>query len=266
MSHKNPGLARSLDHLRRGRVAPRPETEVLGHADTRTDFTTPDCSELGKISANRWRLRLVYGLDAIEELAEIALCALNSGSAASAVCRSFPVEVDFGHYPDDDPVGRNLELSGATMRGCLAMFVVAACLAGCASGPTGGESLTSGFRSSAARLVIYRASAVGFAIQPDYVVDGRVIAGSQPAGFVVCDLPPGRHEVAVANLPISNNLFGHGSEKISIDLRAGSAAYLSAEPQPGIVAGQITLIQVTENQGRADTASLHQTNSTCGKA
>src|ERR1700740_112608 len=87
MSHKNPRLARSLDYLRRGRVAPRPETEVPGQADTRTDFTTPDCSELGKILANRWRLRLVYGLDAIEELAEIALCDLNSGSAVSAVCR-----------------------------------------------------------------------------------------------------------------------------------------------------------------------------------
>jgi hypothetical protein len=42
-------------------------------------------------------------------------------------------------------------------------------------------------------------------------------------------------------------------------LRAGSTAYLSAEPQMGIVTpGQITLVQVTENQGRADVASLHQ--------
>ncbi|MGO8909432.1 MAG: DUF2846 domain-containing protein [Bradyrhizobium sp.] len=127
--------------------------------------------------------------------------------------------------------------------------------------------MTNGVRSSAARLVIYRASAMGFAVQPNYVVDGRVIAGSQPAGFVVCDLPPGPHEVAVANMPLSSNLFGHGSEKISVDLRAGSTAYLSADPQMGIVTpGQITLIQVTENQGRADVTNLHQTNSVCGKA
>ena len=160
-----------------------------------------------------------------------------------------------------------MEFVGATMRGCLGIFVVAACLAGCASGPTGGETLTDSVRSSAARLVIYRASAVGFAVQPNYVVDGRVIAGSQPAGFVVCDLPPGPHEVAVANMPLSSNLFGHGSEKVSVDLRAGSTAYLSAEPQMGIVTpGQITLIQVTDNQGRTDVASLHQTKSACGKA
>jgi hypothetical protein len=108
---------------------------------------------------------------------------------------------------------------------------------------------------------------MGFAVQPDYLVDGRVIAGSQPAGFVVCDLSPGHHDVAIANLPLSNNLFGHGSEKMSVDLRAGSTAYLSAEPQVGIMMpGQITLIQVTENQGRTDVANLHQTNSACGKA
>jgi hypothetical protein len=122
-------------------------------------------------------------------------------------------------------------------------------------------------RSSAARLVIYRSSALGFAIQPNYVVDGRVIAGSQPGGFVVCDLPPGPHEVAVANMALSTNLFGHGSEKASIDLRAGSTAYLSAEPQMGLMTpGQITLIQVTENQGRTDVARLHQINGVCGKA
>jgi hypothetical protein len=128
-------------------------------------------------------------------------------------------------------------------------------------------TLTDSVRPSATRLVIYRASTFGFAVQPDYVVDGRVIAGSQPAGFVVCDLPPGPHEVAVSNMPLSTNLFGHGSEKISVDLRAGSTAYLSADPQLGIMTpGQITLIQVTENQGRADVANLRQTSGVCGKA
>ena len=151
------------------------------------------------------------------------------------------------------------------MRGC-GILVLAACLAGCASGPTGGEVLKGSVRSSAARLVIYRTSALGFAVQPNYVVDGRVIGGSQSAGFVVCELPPGPHEVAVANMPLSTNLFGRGSEKMSVDLRAGSTAYLSAELQMGIVTtGQITLIQVTEDQGRADVAKLHQTNSACGR-
>jgi Protein of unknown function (DUF2846) len=153
------------------------------------------------------------------------------------------------------------------MRGCLGIFVVAAFLSGCASGPMGGEALTDNVKPTASRVVIYRASAMGLAVQPNYVVDGRVIAGSQPAGFVVCDLPPGHHEVVVNNMPLSSNLFGHGSEKVSVDLRAGSTAYLSAEPQLGMVTpGQVTLIQVTENQGRGDVLKLHQTSSVCGKA
>jgi hypothetical protein len=151
--------------------------------------------------------------------------------------------------------------------GCLGAFVVATLLAGCASGPLGGAALTDNVKSNTARLVVYRTSALGFAVQPNYAVDGRVIGGSQAAGSVACDLPPGRHEVAVNNLPLSSNLFGQGSEKVSLDLRAGSTTYLSAQPQMGIVTpGAITLIQVTESQGRADVASLHQSNGSCGKA
>jgi len=151
--------------------------------------------------------------------------------------------------------------------GYLGALVVAACLAGCASGPMGSAALTDNVKSNTARLVVYRTSALGFAVQPNYVVDGRVIGGSQAAGFVACELPPGRHEVAVNNLPLSTNLFGQGSEKMSVDLRAGSTTYLSAQPQMGIVTpGAITLIQVTEDHGRADVASLHQSNGSCGKA
>jgi hypothetical protein len=131
----------------------------------------------------------------------------------------------------------------------------------------GGEALTDNVKASSARLVVYRSSALGFAVQPNYAVDGRVIGGSQAAGFLACDLAPGRHEVAVNNLPLSTNLFGQGSEKMSVELRAGSTTYLSAQPQMGIVTpGAITLIQVTESQGRADVASLHQSNGSCGKA
>lgn len=153
------------------------------------------------------------------------------------------------------------------MRRFVGIFVAAACLAGCASGPTGSMTLTDNVRPGATRLVIYRSSALGFAIQPNYVVDGRAIAGSQPGGFVMCDLAPGPHEIAVGNMPLTTNLFGHGSEKVNLDLRPGSTTYLSADPQMGIMMpGQITLLQVTENQGRADVANMHQISGTCGKA
>jgi hypothetical protein len=114
---------------------------------------------------------------------------------------------------------------------------------------------------------LYRSSPLGLAIQPDYVIDGKATAGSQPNGFVVCDLPPGHHEVAVANMPFSSNLFGSGSERMTVDLHSGSTTYLSAEPLLGIVTpGKITLKNVAAAQGRADTANLHQINSACGNA
>jgi hypothetical protein len=54
---------------------------------------------------------------------------------------------------------------------------------------------------------------------------------------------------------------------VSLDLRAGGTTYLSAQPQMGIVTpGAVTLIQVTESQGRADVASLHQSTGSCGAA
>ena len=110
--------------------------------------------------------------------------------------------------------------------GCLGIFVVAALLSGCASGPTGNVALTDNVKPGGSRLIIYRSSSLGFAVMPNYALDGRVIGGSQAAGFLSCDLPPGRHEVAVNNLPLSTNLFGQGSEKVSLDLRAGSTTYL----------------------------------------
>jgi hypothetical protein len=108
---------------------------------------------------------------------------------------------------------------------------------------------------------------MGFAVQPNYLVDGKVVAASQPNGFVLCVLSPGRHSVAVDNLPLSTNLFGSGSESMTVDLRSGSTIYLSADPQMGVMTpGKITLKQVAENQGRSDTAKLHQISASCSKA
>ena len=142
---------------------------------------------------------------------------------------------------------------------------LAGALAGCASsGPTGKDVLGASAKTSAARLVIYRTSALGFAVQPDYLVDGRRVGKSQPNGFVVCDLAPGRHEVSVAN-PAGNVNFGGGSDKASVVLKSGSTTYLVAEPKMGLTIGVITVANVPETQGRSDTAALHKTESSCGK-
>ncbi len=152
------------------------------------------------------------------------------------------------------------------MRG-LSLPAIAATLAlsGCASsGPLGSEVLTGSIRQDSARLVIYRTSALGMAIQPDYLVNGQKVGISTPNGFVVCDIQPGKVDVAIANASFNVNLFG-GSDKATVNVTPGTTAYFSATPQPGLTIGIITLSQVTEAQGKADTAALHKIESTCGK-
>ena len=152
------------------------------------------------------------------------------------------------------------------MRKCVAAAAAAVCLAGCASsGPVGSEVLTGSIRSDAARLVIYRSSALGFAVQPDYLVDGQKVGISTPNGFVVCELKPGNHEVAVGNASFNVNLFG-GSDRASLEMKPGTTTYLHAQPQPGLTIGIITLSQVTEAQGKTDTQNLHKIESSCKAA
>ena len=152
------------------------------------------------------------------------------------------------------------------MRGHVGALAAAMLLTGCAaSGPTGSEVLTASIKPNTARVVLYRSSAFGLAIQPDYLVDGKKVGVSQPNGFIVCDLAPGNHEVSVDNASLNVNLFG-GSDKAALSLRAGTTTYLHAQPQAGLTVGIITLSEVSENQGQTDTAGLYRIESTCQSA
>jgi hypothetical protein len=149
------------------------------------------------------------------------------------------------------------------MRIGLVMASIGLLLTGCASsGPLGKDVLVAPLAPQKSRLVIYRTSPLGFAVQPDYVIDGKAVGASQPEGFVVCQLNPGKHDVSVGNFELNVNL-GGGSDKASLALRPGQTAYLKAEPQLGLTLGVITLSEVTESQGQADTASLHKIEAAC---
>lgn len=149
------------------------------------------------------------------------------------------------------------------MRNTTFIIAFAALLSGCAtSGPMGRDVLSAQMAPQKSRVVIYRSSAMGFAVQPDYALNGKAVAASQPNGFVVCNVEPGTHELSVGNIELNVN-FGGGSDKARVNLRPGQTAYFKAEPQMGLTIGVITLSEVTENQGRADTASLHKLESAC---
>jgi hypothetical protein len=136
-------------------------------------------------------------------------------------------------------------------------------LSGCATGgPTGREILAGDLAPRKSRLVIYRTSPFGLAVQPQYSIDGKAVGSSTPGGFVVCHLNPGPHQVAVGNFELNISL-GGGTDKVSVTLRPAQTTYLKAEPQMGLTIGVITLSEVTEDQGKADTASLHKLESSC---
>lgn len=149
------------------------------------------------------------------------------------------------------------------MRAVLCVALLCLFLAGCATGgPLGKEVLAAGIAPQKSRLVIYRTSALGFAIQPDYVIDGKPVAPSQPDGFVVCNLDPGKHAVSVGNFELNIN-FGGGEDEAGVTLQPGQTTYLKAEPQPGLVVGVITLTEVTAGQGQSDTEDLHKLDGAC---
>ena len=150
-------------------------------------------------------------------------------------------------------------LSKITMAS-LAAFLLAACASG---GPSGKHVLSASISPSKARIVMYRLSPIGFAIQPDYTINGKAIAPSQPSGFIVCEVKPGTHSVAVANVAGDQSIFSAGSERAQVRVGAGQTAYFLAQPQMGVVIGFLTISQVSKVQGRKDTASLSKISGSC---
>jgi hypothetical protein len=144
-----------------------------------------------------------------------------------------------------------------------AALAAALVCAGCASGgPPGSQVLTSSLAPNKSRIVIYRTSPLGFALQPAYQIDGKSVGNSQPSGFVACTVSPGKHEVRIANAA-RGQAFGGGTDIMTVTAATGRTTYLLATPQMGLVLGEVHLTEVTESQGKTDTASLSQITGGC---
>ena len=92
-------------------------------------------------------------------------------------------------------------------------------LGGCASsGALGSAALSAGPPTNTGRLVVYRTAFAGFALQPDYTLNGVKIGVSQAKGFVMCDLKPGKYELSTPN-PSINVKLGGGTTKLGVDVQ-----------------------------------------------
>ena len=65
---------------------------------------------------------------------------------------------------------------------------------------------------------------------------------------------------------LNQNLFGVGTDKVTVNVRPGTTTYFHAQVQHGLTAGALTLMQVAEAQGRADIANLHKIEGSCRPA
>lgn len=79
------------------------------------------------------------------------------------------------------------------------------------------------------RLVVYRPSSFGGAVQPDVKLNGEVIGKSEPRGFFFVDRPAGRHVVS-ARTEVEATL--------DVDLRDGAVAYVESSITLGVFVGQ----------------------------
>lgn len=102
----------------------------------------------------------------------------------------------------------------------LAIVGCAALLAACASGPKHAEVQSSipALKASEGRLYVYRSgSMMGAAIQPNVVINGKVVGESKPGGFFFVDLPPGTVEVLTST---------EVEKKLTLTLEAGQTRYV----------------------------------------
>ena len=74
-------------------------------------------------------------------------------------------------------------------------------LAACASGPKFNtvESTFAASPAGKARIFFYRATSLGGAIQPEIVLNGKVVGKAQPQGVFFVDVDPGNMEVVTGS-------------------------------------------------------------------
>jgi hypothetical protein len=111
----------------------------------------------------------------------------------------------------------------------LAVVAMAALLSACASGPKHAEIQSSipALKSGEGRLYVYRSSGMfGAAIQPNVLVNGKVVGESKPGGFFFVDLPPGPLEVSTST---------EVEKKLSLTLDAGQTRYVRTTVGLGVI-------------------------------
>jgi hypothetical protein len=111
-----------------------------------------------------------------------------------------------------------MELHSLTRR--VAVVALAALLGACASGPKLAEIKSSipAVKPGEGRIYVYRdGSMMGAGIQPNVLINGKVVGESKPGGFFFVDLQPG---------PVVVSTSTEVEKKLTLTLDAGQTRYV----------------------------------------
>lgn len=97
------------------------------------------------------------------------------------------------------------------------------------------------------RIIFYRASGIGPAVQPDVRLNGQVVGTSQPHSFFFVDRPVGTYR-AVAQTEVETS--------IALRVQARSETYVQMGITLGFVVGHPTFTLVTREQAQGEIGSL----------
>lgn len=130
----------------------------------------------------------------------------------------------------------------------LAIVACATLLAACASGPKHAEVQSSipALKATEGRLYVYRSgSMMGAAIQPNVVVNGKVVGESKPGGFFFVDLPAGTVEVLTST---------EVEKKLTLTLDAGQTRYVRTTVGFGLLVYRVYPELVDNKEGAKEIA------------
>jgi len=119
----------------------------------------------------------------------------------------------------------------------IALLLLAAALAGCASGPKYSEIKGSipALNPDQGRIYFYRPSAIGAAIQPNILLNGTVVGEMVPQGFFFVDRSPGSYLASART---------ESETTVQIPLAANETRYVRGSISLGIFVGRPNLVLV----------------------
>ncbi len=99
------------------------------------------------------------------------------------------------------------------------------------------------------KIVIYRTSYSGFAVQPKVFVDGRDVAVCAPGRATTVEVKPGTHRLTAKTL---------AEKAVSVSVPSGGTSYVRCSLTMGLVVGGVKLVNVPAAEAASKVAKLKQ--------